>query len=432
MSWQDDYKSKLCTAAEAVKKVKSGDRIIVGHACGEPTALVDALVANSGAYHDVEIYHMVAMGKSPYCQPEYAANFHHNSNFLGGSTRKCIEEGRGDFTPCNFSDLPGLIRDGYIHPNVAFINVSPPDKHGWCSYGVSVDYTSTAAECAEIVIAQVNKHMPRTFGTFINVSDIDYIVEADQPLIQLPSAQLTDVDKAIGANCASLIKDGDTLQLGIGSLPDAVLFFLKEKHDLGIHSEMFSDGVVELVDAGVITNKKKNFMPGKFISTFLMGTDRLYNFVDDNPAVSMQPVDWTNDPRVIAQNDNLISINSCIQVDLSSQIASDTAGLRQISGIGGQMDFVRGANMSRGGKSIIAMPSTTGHGKISKIVPFIDQGGVIAAPRPDVNYIITEYGICECKGRTVKDRARQLIKIAHPDFRDGLIEEFEKRFKCKY
>jgi 4-hydroxybutyrate CoA-transferase len=274
------------------------------------------MVANAAQYKDVEIVHMVAMGPAKYCKPEYAANFRHNSLFLGGSTRKAIEEGRGDFTPVYFNEIPNLFRTT-LPVDVALVQVSPPDHNGYCSLGVSVDYTKCAIETAKTVIAQVNKQMPRTLGdSFVHVSQLDYCVEVDVPLIELKPPAIGDVEKAIGENCASLIKDGDTLQLGIGAIPDAVLLFLKDKKDLGFHSEMFSDGVVELVDAGVVTNARKTLYPGKMVVTFLMGTRRLYDFVDDNPSVMMMPVDYVNDPYVIRQNDNLISINSCVQVDL--------------------------------------------------------------------------------------------------------------------
>ena len=368
MDWKELYRQKLTTADEAVKRIKSGDRVVVTHATGESTLLSDAMVRNAAAYRDVEIVHMVAMGKAEYCQPEYAGNFRHNSLFLGGTTRKAIAEGRGDFTPVFFSEIPDLFRTR-LHPNVVLLQLSPPDEHGYCSYGISVDYTKPAAECADLVIAQINRNMPRTLGdSFIHVKDIDCIIEADTPVIELAPPKITDVERAIGENVASLVRDGDCLQLGIGAIPDAVLLFLKEKNDLGIHSEMFSDGVVELVEAGVITNKCKNIHRGRSVATFLMGTRRLYDYVDNNPEVEMLPVDYVNDPRVICQNDNLVSINSCVQVDLMGQVVSTSVGLKQISGVGGQVDFVRGANMSRGGRTIMAMPSTA-KGGVSKVVP---------------------------------------------------------------
>lgn len=427
MDWKKIVDDKKMTAAEAVKKVKSGDRIVVGHACGEPEKLLEALVDNAESYKDVEIVHMVAMGPADYCKPEYKQHFRHNSLFLGKTTRKAIAEGRGDFTPVFFYEIPNLLKTT-MHPDVAFIQVSPPDDKGYVSLGVSVDYTLAAAQCADLVIAQVNKEMPRTMGdSFLNVKDIDIIVEADAPIIELPPAPIGEIEKSIGKNCASLIQDGDTLQLGIGAIPDAVLLFLKDKKDLGIHSEMFSDGVVELVEDGIITNKKKTLNPGKMVATFLMGTKRLYDFVDNNPAVSMMPVNYVNDPYIIKQNDNLISINSCVQVDLQGQVVSTSVGKKEISGVGGQMDFVRGANMSKGGKSIMAMPSVTKKG-VSKIVPFIDEGASVTTSRHDVGYVVTEFGIAELRDKTLREKARALINIAHPDARPELKEEFKARF----
>ena len=432
MTWKTWYKEHLSTPAQAVQQIKSGQRVVVAHACGEPSIILDALVANAAQYENVEIIHMVAMGKAAYCQPQYDKNFHHNAFFLGGSTRAAAAEGRVDFTPVYFSEIPGLLRED-LRPNVTLLQCSPPDAHGYVSLGVSVDYTKPAAEASDLVIAQVNQNMPRTLGdSFLHVTQIGCLVEADTPVIELAPPKIGDVERAIGENVASLVRDGDTLQLGIGAIPDAVLLFLKEKNDLGIHTEMFSDGVVELVEAGVITNKAKTLHRGQSVATFLMGTRRLYDYVNNNPAVAMYPVDYVNDPYVIGQNDNLVSINSCVQVDIMGQVVSTSAGLRQISGVGGQVDFVRGANLSKGGRAIMAMPSTTGKGKISKIVPFLDQGSAVTTTRNEVNYVITEYGIAKLKGKSLRQRAEALIRIAHPDFRDELTAEFRRRYPRDY
>ena len=372
------------------------------------------------------------MGKAPYCQPGMEKHFRHNALFVGGSTRKAVEEGRGDYTPCFFHEIPKLFTDGTLPVDVAFLQLSEPDENGVCSYGVSVDYTQPAAEAAKLVIAQINKNMPYTYGNGINLKDIDYIVEKDEPLIELQPPKIGETEHKIGEYVASLIHDGDTLQLGIGAIPDAVLSFLGDKKDLGIHSEMFSDGVVDLARKGVITNKKKTIDQGKFVSCFLMGTKKLYDFVNNNPDVLMERVDYTNDPFVVAKIDNIISINSAMQVDLMGQVNAEMIGYKQFSGVGGQVDFVRGASRAKGGKAIIAMPSTAGHGKISKIVPLLDEGAAVTTSRNDVDYIITEFGIAPLKGRTLRQRAIALIKIAHPDFREGLITEFEKRFHCKF
>lgn len=432
MTWKTWYKEHLFTPEQAVQQIKSGQRVVVAHACGEPSIILDALVANAAQYENVEIIHMVAMGKAAYCQPQYDKNFHHNAFFLGGFTRAAAAEGRVDFTPVYFSEIPGLLRED-LRPNVTLLQCSPPDAHGYVSLGVSVDYTKPAAEASDLVIAQVNQNMPRTLGdSFLHVTQIGCLVEADTPVIELAPPKIGDVERAIGENVASLVQDGDTLQLGIGAIPDAVLLFLKEKNDLGIHTEMFSDGVVELVEAGVITNKAKTLHRGQSVATFLMGTRRLYDYVSDNPAVAMYPVDYVNDPYVIGQNDNLVSINSCVQVDIMGQVVSTSAGLRQISGVGGQVDFVRGANLSKGGLAIMAMPSTTGKGKISKIVPFLDQGSAVTTTRNEVNYVITEYGIAKLKGKSLRQRAEALIRIAHPDFRDELTAEFRRRYPRDY
>lgn len=432
MHWNTWYQEHLCTPQEAVQKIRSGHRVVVAHACGEPSVLLDAMVANAAQYEKVEIIHMVAMGKAEYCQPQYDKHFHHNAFFLGGSTRAAAAEGRADFTPVYFSEIPAILKEE-LRPNVTLLQVSPPDDHGYCSLGVSVDYTKGAAQQADLVIAQVNRFMPRTLGdSFLHVTDIDCFVEADTPVIELAPPRITEVERAIGQNVAELIRDGDTLQLGIGAIPDAVLLFLKEKHDLGIHTEMFSDGVVELVEAGVITNRKKTLHRGQSVATFLMGTRRLYDYVDNNPAVAMYPVDYVNDPYVIGQNDNLVSINSCVQIDIMGQVVSTSAGLRQISGVGGQVDFVRGANLSKGGRAIMAMPSTTGKGKISKIVPFLDPGSAVTTSRNDVNYVVTEYGIAQLRGKSLRQRAEALIDIAHPDFRAELRAEFRRRYPRDY
>lgn len=427
--WKAEYREKLVSADEAVSHIRSGQRIVFSHAAGESLVLSDALVRNRALFENVEIVHMVAMGEAKYCEPGIEIHFRHNSFFLGASTRKAAKEGRADVTPVYFSEVPELFRTT-LPVDAVFLNLSPPDEHGYCSFGISVDYSKPAAMEAELVIAQINPSMPRTLGdSFIHISDIDYIVEADTPLIELPPAGISEVERAIGKNCASLIEDGDTLQLGIGAIPDAVLGFLKEKKDLGIHSEMISDGIVELYEGGVITNRRKSLHAGKSIVTFLMGTRKLYDFADNNPAVELHPVDYVNDPYVIAQNERLVSVNSCVQVDLMGQIVSASVGRRQISGVGGQVDFVRGANMSRGGKSIMAMPSTAAEGRISKIVPVIGEGAAVTTNRYDADYIVTEYGAARLKGESLRNRAKKLIRIAHPDFRRMLAEEYEKRFR---
>ena len=430
MDWKKKYAERICTAKEAVAHIKSGDRVVVTHACGEPVILTDAMteIADEMEWKDIEVVHMVAMGKAGYCQPQMREHFRHNSLFAGGSTRRAIEEGRADFTPVYFSEVPDLFRE-QLPVDVVLLQVSEPDLHGYCSFGISCDYTKTCAEHAKIRIAQINPNMPRVHGdNYIHISQLDYIVPEKTELIQLFPAEIGEVQKKIGENVASLVKDRDCLQLGIGAIPDAVLMFLKDKKDLGIHTEMFSDGVVELLEAGVITNRYKQINRGQCVATFLMGTDRLYQYVNDNPSVVLMPVDIVNDPRVICQNDNVVSINSCVEVDLMGQVASESVGLKQISGVGGQVDFVRGENMSKGGRTIMAMPATAAGGKISKIVPLLSTGAAVTTGRCDVDYVVTEYGIAQLHGKTLKERARQLIAIADPKCQEMLGKEYESRF----
>jgi len=428
MDWKDIYQSKLTTAENAVKAIQSGNRVVVGHATGEPQVLVEAMVAQAQRLENVEIVHMVAMGKAKYCQPGMEKHFHHNALFVGGTTRKAVNEGRAGYTPCFFSEIPRLFAQNILPVDIALIQITRPDEHGYCSFGVSVDYTRPAALAAKVVIAEANDRMPRTLGdSFIHVSQLDHIVETSIPLIELPKPEISEVEERIGYHVAQLVEDGSTLQLGIGSIPDAVLLFLKDKKDLGIHTEMFSDGVVELVEAGVVTNKAKTLHPGKMVCTFLMGTKKLYDFVNNNPLVEMYSVDYTNDPFVIAKNYKLVSINSALQVDLTGQVCADTIGYKQYSGVGGQVDYVRGSSRSPGGKSIIAMPSTAMGGKLSRIVLHLDEGAAVTTSRNDVHFIVTEYGHADLRGKSLRQRAEALIAIAHPDFRKSLITHFEKR-----
>ncbi len=428
MDWKKIYEERSTSAEVALKNIPDGGRVVTGHAAGEPSYLLTVMAENKEWFHNVEICHMVSLGKSEYAQEGMEKHFRHNALFIGANTKKTVAEGRGDYTPCFFHEIPRLFEEE-LPVDVALISVTPPDENGRVSLGVSIDYTKGAAQNAKIVIAQVNDQMPFTYGdSLMDVSEIDYFVEHSTPLPELKPAVLSDVEKAIGANCASLIQDGDTLQLGIGAIPDAVLLCLKDKKDLGIHSEMFSDGVVELAEAGVITNAKKELLPGKMVANFLMGTKRLYDFVDHNENVAMYPADFTNDPVIVAKNDHIICINSSVQVDLMGQACSESVGLTQISGVGGQVDFVRGASMAKHGISILAMPSTARKGTISKIVPLLDEGAAVTTSRNDIDYVVTEYGIAHLKGKTLRARAKALIEIAHPDFRDDLIKVYEERF----
>jgi 4-hydroxybutyrate CoA-transferase len=421
--WQIQCQHKLLSIYDAVQKVKSGDRVVVGHACGEPKALVQELTNRYRELRNVEMIHMVAMGESPYAQQGMEESFRHNALFVGKSTRKAVEEGRADYTPCFFSEIPRLFNEKILPVQVALIQITPPDETGFCSYGVSADYTVAGAQNADLVIAQVNCRMPRTQGVRIHLDEIDFLVEYEEELVELPPPKIGEVEKKIGEQIAHLVPDGATLQLGIGAIPDAVLLFLQDKHDLGIHSEMFSDGIVDLVNAGVITNSKKTINPNMFVATFLMGTRKLYDFIDDNPAVEMQPVDYVNDPYIIGQHAGMISINSSLQVDLMGQVNSEMIGAKQFSGIGGQVDFIRGASRSIGGKSIIALPSTAAKGRVSRIVLALDPGAAVSTSRNDVQYVVTEYGTVNLRGKTLRQRAAALLEITHPKFRKELTEQ---------
>ncbi|MHA1104739.1 MAG: acetyl-CoA hydrolase/transferase family protein [Promethearchaeota archaeon] len=427
--WNKEYKNKTKFKEEVISHIKSGNRVVFAHAAGEPTILIDELVKQKDRLENVEIVHMVPLGEAEYCQPGMEKHFKHNSLFTGAKTRKSIKEGRSDYTPVFFSEIPRLFKENILPVDVALIQLSTPDKNGNLSFGVSVDYTIAAAESAKIVLAEVNKQMPRTEGSNIHISQIDFLVETNRKLLEIPLPEISKIEEKIGSHVASLIPDRSNLQLGIGAIPDAVLKFLTEKKDLGIHSEMFSDGVVDLFEKGVITNKYNNLNPGKFTATFLMGTKRLYDFVDNNPDVTMRPVDYTNKITIAGQVDRLISINSAIQVDLYGQVCADTMGYQQFSGVGGQVDFVRASSISKGGKSIIALPSTNKKKTASRIVAKLYDGACVTTSRNDVHYIITEYGIADLRGKTVRQRAHSLISIAHPDFRDQLREDFNKNFK---
>lgn len=436
MNWRDEYNKKLTTADEAVGLIKPGDKVVLTHAASEPLALVDAMVANARkyGYKDVQVSTMVTMGKGEYTCPELKDCFKFNGWFISKCTRKCVADGYGEFTPVFFHEVPNYIRKGLFPVDVCLAMVSPPDEHGYCSLGVSSDYSLQAVRAAKKVIAQVNDQMPVVYGdTFVHISELEAIVEHSQPLPEMALPNLGEVEMQIGKNCATLIPDGATLQLGIGAIPDAVLQSLKDKKDLGIHSEMISDGVVDLFEAGVINNSKKSINKGKMIVTFLMGTKRLYEFARENPALEMRTVDYVNHPTVIAENSNMICINSALSVDFMGQIVADTIGKMQFSGVGGQVDFMRGAAMAKDGNGIgiIAMPSVTvkkDGTKISKIAPYMDHGAVVTTSRQDADYVVTEYGIAALKGKTLKERARNLINIAHPEFREELIKAFEERF----
>ncbi|MFX0048179.1 MAG: acetyl-CoA hydrolase/transferase family protein [Candidatus Hermodarchaeota archaeon] len=425
-NWRSEYSQKVTSKEKAISQIKSQDYVVFGHAAGEPTTLVDELVKQKDRLKNVKIIHMVPLGESKYCLPNMKENFRHISLFAGVGTRKAIKENRADYTPVFFSEIPRLFRNNIIPIDVALIQLSPPDGNGDMSFGVSVDYTLQASKSAKLVIAEVNKQMPRTMGSSIHYSEVDFIVETDRPLNELSPPIITEIEEKIGRNIASLVPNNANLQLGIGGIPDAALKFLLDKKDLGIHSEMFSDGVVELYKKGIITNKYNNLNPGKFTATFLMGTKKLYQFVDNNTDVEMYPVDYTNNVMNAGKVEKLISINSALQIDLFGQICADTLGYQQFSGVGGQLDFVRASSLSPGGKSIIALPSTNKAGTISRIVVKLYDGSCITTTRNDVHYIVTEYGIADLRGKTIRERAKGLIDIAHPNFRTQLKKEFNE------
>ncbi len=417
------------TAEEAVSAIKSFDRVFIHGAAATPQILVDSMVERAAHLRNVEIVHLHTEGSAPYVAPKYEKSFHTNALFVGGNIRSAVGTGQADYIPVFLSEVPGLFRKKILPLDIALVQVSPPDRHGYCSLGVSVDVATAAVHAAVTVIAQVNPHMPRTHGDgLIHISQIRYAVEAHAAIPETPTHELTDVETTIGKHCAELIDDGATLQMGIGAIPDAVLAALSNHRDLGIHTEMFSDGIIPLVERGVITNARKKVHPGKIISGFVMGTRRLYDFIDDNPLVSLLDIEYVNDTSVIRRNPKVSAINSAIEVDITGQICADSIGTRLYSGVGGQMDFIRGASLSEGGKPIIALPSTTQKGE-SRIVPFLKQGAGVVTTRAHVHYIVTEYGVAYLYGKNLRQRARALINIAHPKHREELEREAFEIFK---
>jgi len=428
MSWVDDYKKILCTAEEAVSVVKSHDRVYISGNAATPYVLMKALAKRKDELEGVELTHVLLLGEDPLSKPDMEGHFRHNSLFVGPADRKAINEGRADYVPIFLHQIPGLFKRGLLPLDVAVLHLSPPDEHGFMSLSVEVLASKAAAETARIVIAQVNDKMPRVLGdSFIHVSRVHKIVEVDEPLPELENSPATEVEMKIGKYIADLIDDGSTLQLGIGGIPDAVLASLSNRRDLGIHTEMLSDGVMEAIEKGIITGAKKTFHPNKVVITFALGSSRLYEFIDNNPVIEAHPTDYVNHPFLIAQNDNMIAINSAIEVDITGQVCSDSIGTYIYSGFGGQVDFIRGAAHSKGGKPIIAMPSTAKDGEMTRIVPFLKQGAGVVTTRGDVHYIVTEYGVAYLHGKNLQERTKALINIAHPKFRADLIWEAKNR-----
>ena len=427
MSWESEYKKKLRTPGEALRCVQSGMRVYIQPGCAEPETLVEALIQRAPFVQDVEIVHMMTMGSAPYVAREMDGHFRHNAVFIGSNVREAINEGRADYTPVYLSEIEELFESGAMPIDVALIEVSPPDSHGFCSFGIGIDTTLTAARLARYVVAQVNDQMPRTYGdSFIHVSKIDAIVESSRPLCALKKHDVSDLQIAIARNVAGLIEDGAVIQTGIGGVPDAVLPLLMDRKDLGVHSELVSDGVIPLIDAGVLTGARKNFKPRKIILGFALGTKRLFDYVDNNPIFEFHPTAYTNDPALIARNDKMVAINSALQVDITGQVCADSIGTYFYSGIGGQVDFLRGASRSKGGKPIIALSSTAKNGTISRITPMLAPGAGVVTSRGLIRYVVTEYGVAYLHGKSIRERAKALIEIAHPKFRDELYEYCEK------
>jgi acyl-CoA hydrolase/GNAT superfamily N-acetyltransferase len=422
-----DYWSKLRSAEEVAALIRPGSRLFIGSGAGEPQTIIKALNERLRHTEDTEIIHVLTLGLSPYDSEPFARNVRYSAVFIGPTIRDAVQQGRGDYIPLFFSEMPRQFRTGRIRLDFALISVSPPDRCGFCSYGVNVDVVKAAAESARVVIAEVNRRMPRTLGdSFIHLSQIHHVVESDVPILELTHPPPNDVAVRIGGSVASLIEDGATIQAGIGTIPDATLPFLREKNDMGVHTEMFSDGIIELFENGNITNRKKTLHRDKIVAAFCMGSRRLYEFVDNNPLIEFHPIDYTNDPFVIAQNERMTSINGAIQIDLTGQVVADSIGYYLYSGFGGQVDFTRGAARSKGGKPIIVLPSTAKKGTVSRIVPTLSPGAGVVTSRADVHWVITEHGVAYLHGKSLRERAMKLISIAHPDFRDELLDEAKR------
>ncbi len=427
MDWLADYRCKVVPAAEALQCIRSNSRVYIHPGCAEPEALVEALIARAPFVKNVEIVHLLTTGRADYIAPQMEGHFRHNAMFIGGNVREAVNEGRADYTPVFLSQVEDLFESGDMPIDVALIQVSPPDAHGFCSFGVGVDATLTAARAARFVVAQVNDQMPRTFGdSFIHVNDLDAVVEVSRPLCELRKIEVTEVHRAIGRNVASLVEDGATLQLGIGAIPDAVLLELGNHSDLGVHTEMLSDRAVPLIESGVINGSRKTIHRGKVILGFVLGSKPLFDFVNNNPIFEFHPSRYTNDPYIISTNHKMVAVNSALQVDITGQVCADSVGTYLYSGIGGQVDFIRGASRCKGGKPIIATRATAKNGTISRIVPMLDPGAGVVTSRGSVHYVVTEFGIAYLHGKTIRQRAEALISIAHPKFREGLYDYCEK------
>ncbi len=427
MTWQEDYRRKVMQPKEAVQCIQSNMRVYIHPGCAEPETLVEALMARGPFVKNVEIVHLLTTGRADYIAPQMEGHFRHNAMFIGGNVRQAVNEGRADYTPVFLSQVEEMFENGQMSIDVALIQVTPPDAHGFCCFGVGVEATLSAARNAKIVVAQVNDQMPRTFGDcFIHVNEIDSVVEVSRPLCELRKIEVTQVHREIGKNVAGLIEDGATLQLGIGSIPNAVLLELKDHRDLGVHTEMLSDLAIPLIESGVINGSRKTIHPRKIILGFVLGSKKLFDYVDNNPQFEFHPSKYTNDPYVISQNYKMAAVNSGVQVDITGQVCADSIGTYFYSGIGGQVDFIRGASHCKGGKPIIALPATAKDDTISRIVPMLDPGAGVVTSRGSVHYVVTEFGVAYLHGRTIRQRAEALIEIAHPKFQEELYAYCEK------
>lgn len=429
--FEREYPKKFVTPENAFRSIHRGDRIFVGTGCGEPVYLVKELISfiekSPKAFVDAEVLHIWTLGVAPYTDQKFKYNFRHNAFFVGNNTRKAVNEGLADYTPIFLSQVPDLFYRKIIPIDVALVQLSYPDKRGYMSLGISVDVVRGAIANADLVIAQVNKNMPRVHGdTFIHIEDVDFVIPHDEPLLEYTHEAPTEVSHRIGRYVARLVEDGATIQVGYGSLPDAILSSLEEKRDLGVHTELMSDGIVELMKKGVITNRRKTIHRHKTVASFCMGCKKTYRYIDDNPEIEFHPIEYTNNPMVIARNHKMTAINTALQIDLTGQVTAESLGHVFYSGIGGQADFMRGAALAEGGKSIVVLPSTAQNGNVSRIVPFLDEGAGVTLTRGDVWYVVTEYGIAYLHGKNVRERAMSLIAIAHPKFRHWLLEEAKK------
>ena len=429
--WRERYPRKFATEKEIFGNIHRGDTIFIASACAEPQHLVHAMIRyvkeNPKAFFDAEVLHIRTLGVAPYADEKFKSNFRHNSFFIGDSTRGAVNKGLADYTPVNLSQVPGLFRRGLEHVDVALLQTSLPDEHGYLSVGVSVDIVKAAAETARVVVAQVNRYMPRVHGdTFLHIDDIDFLVPYDEPLLEYYPAADTEIAQRIGNYVARLIEDGDTIQVGYGTIPNAVLANLRGKKHLGIHTELISDGIVELMKQGVVDNSRKTVNRGKTVATFCMGRRSTYEYLHDNPSIDFRSIDYTNNPLLIARQDNMVAINSALEIDLTGQATAESIGKTFYSGVGGQADFMRGAALARNGKTILTIQSTAACDVVSRIVPFLKEGAGATLLRGDVQYVVTEWGIAYLPGKNVRERAMELIAIAHPKFRPWLIEEARK------